>query len=812
MDGVRLRLSFKDPDILSDLQKSEGFKRTWLLLKPQQHRTVSDLSSYLLHTFQLHDSCPNGILLSMDGFVLPPFESTCILEDKDVVSVKKKGGHLAVNGNNGPNAILAVERHNGPNVVENLQIVEKQPLMGGPLLLTNEAFDHGAGGYESSGSGEPEDESEKEEEAEPEEDTSHQKNALVGNAISKKRKASEMLPSSKKKKHCCDVKEKLDEQTEKQEDLTSKKQKVSESNNKDMENNKGNAESNEDSPIASSVKKNGELQKNGVENIEAPPNSDATKKKGPSRSAKRKTAKRRWLREMAKIKEKNTVVESEGLRNWKELQAKAGKGEPSCQPKGRLNDEANGHLKGHQNWKQQKTKTKKEELHWKQFHGEDKNRDTNIEKHAEEKSKSCGQSCQNSDTEDEVVPVEVRPGHIRFEPVGKEQVSKQSQEEVESFRWNGMMSKKKGQKWGQEKVSFSEKNDSLGSNKEYPDKKWNQKKDSFSPKNDSPSSNKGHPEMMNRKRQKWGQENFSFSQKNDSLGSNTEHPDMMNRERQKWSQEKDSFSQKNDSLGSNKEHPEIMDRKRQKWGQENVSFSQKNDSLDSNKEHPEMVNGEKEPHFHESIDFNTLPFLPGLPKEGLVIAYRLLELSSTWTPEVSSYRVGKISWYNSEANRVLLMPVAEFPVISTEDEASKQPDSPIYNEDGSLEIDFQALLEVRLMNSTPDQAGVPGGVIEGSAVNESTPVLGSSKKKTETPTAGGGEVSNGKQIKSTPSENGGVNLWEQFSDTLKSKKAELAQESSWDKASTGKSPWSYRSMRGTALGPTMAFLRSQKKI
>lgn len=53
-----------------------------------------------------------------------------------------------------------------------------------------------------------------------------------------------------------------------------------------------------------------------------------------------------------------------------------------------------------------------------------------------------------------------------------------------------------------------------------------------------------------------------------------------------------------------------------------------------------------------------------------------------------------------------------------------------------MQIDFQALLEVRLMNSTPDQAGVPGGVIEGSAANESTPVLGSSKKKTETPTAG----------------------------------------------------------------------------
>ncbi|XP_059280602.1 coilin [Lycium ferocissimum] len=778
MEGVRLRLSFKDPNILSELQKSEGFKKSWLLLKPQQHTTISDLSSYLINNFQLHDSCPNGILLSMDGFVLPPFESTCILDDKDIVSVKKKGGHLAVEGNNEPNVVLAVERNNGPNVVENLQIVEKQPVMGGPLLLANEAFDHGAGGYESIDSEEPEDESEKEEEAEPKEDTSHQENAAAGNAISKKRKASETLPNSKKKEHCSDVKEKLDEQTEKQQDLTSKKRKISDSNNEDKENSKENAESGEDNHITPSTKKNDELRKNSVENIEASPNSGATKKEGPSRSARRKASKRRWLREMAKIK--NAGAESEGLRNWKELQAKSGKGEPSRQPKGRVNDEANGQSMGHRNWKQQNTKANKEEvtgqpkglLYCKQLFGEDKNSDTIQEKLAEEKSKSCGQSCQNSDTEDEVVPVEVRPGHIRFEPLGKEQGSKQSQVEVESFRWNGMMSKKKGQKWGQEKVSFS--------------------------------------------------------QKDDSPGSNNERPDMtMNRQRQKWGQEKDSFSQKNDSLGSNKENTEMMNHKRQKWGQENVSFSHKNDSLDSNKEHPEMVNGEKEPHFHQSVDFNTLPFLSAQPKEGLVIAYRLLELSSTWTPEVSSYRVGKISRYNSEANKVLLIPVAEFPVISTEDdESSKQPDSSIYNEDGSLEIDFSALLEVRVVNSTPDQAGVPGGVIEGSAANESIPVLGSSKNKTETPATGAGEVNNGKQTESTPSENGGVNLWEQFNETLKSKKAEIAQESSWgktkkaelsqesnwDKTNSGKSPWSYRPMRGTALGPTMAFLRSQKKI
>ncbi|KAK4358290.1 hypothetical protein RND71_023900 [Anisodus tanguticus] len=291
--------------------------------------------------------------------------------------------------------------------------------------------------------------------------------------------------------------------------------------------------------------------------------------------------------------------------------------------------------------------------------------------------------------------------------------------------------------------------------------------------------------MSKKKRQKWGQEKVSLSQKNDSLGSNKEHPDMMNCGRQKWGQEKDSFSQKNDSLGSNKEHPDMTNCGRQKWGEENVSFSQKNDSLDSNKEHPEMVNGEKEPHLHESIDFNTLPFLSGMP-----------EINETYTKHSTSSRGNNLlqkCWesfvVNSEANRVLLMPVAEYPVIfSEDDESPKQPDSSIYNEDGSLEIDFSALLEVRLVNSTPGQAGVPGGVIEGSAANESTPVLGSSKKKTETPVAGAGEVSNGKQTQSTPSENGGVNLWEQFSDTIKAKKAEVSQESSWGKPSPGKSP------------------------
>lgn len=113
--------------------------------------------------------------------------------------MEKKGGHLAVDGNNGQKVILAVEGNDGPNAVENLQIVEKQPEIDGPLLLANEAFDHESSDGEesedeSSDSEESEDDSEKEEEAEPKEDTSHRENAT----ISKKRKASDQtLPSSK---------------------------------------------------------------------------------------------------------------------------------------------------------------------------------------------------------------------------------------------------------------------------------------------------------------------------------------------------------------------------------------------------------------------------------------------------------------------------------------------------------------------------------------------------------------------------------------------------------------------------------------
>ncbi|KAF3662554.1 putative UDP-glucose 6-dehydrogenase-like isoform 1 [Capsicum annuum] len=180
---------------------------------------------------------------AMDGFLLPPFESTCILKNRCIVSVKKKGGVLAIEGND------------GPKLAENIRIVEKQPVKTGHLPLENKEFDNESGGYDS------EDESEDEEVADLVKLTSpHLENSLGCNVISEKRKASETLPSLEKKKHCSEVSEKVDEQTKKsQQDLTSnkslcKQKEVADPDSNDVDKIKGNAESSKVNDSTSGMK------------------------------------------------------------------------------------------------------------------------------------------------------------------------------------------------------------------------------------------------------------------------------------------------------------------------------------------------------------------------------------------------------------------------------------------------------------------------------------------------------------------------------------------------------------------------------
>uniref|UniRef100_A0A2P2J5T2 Coilin n=1 Tax=Rhizophora mucronata TaxID=61149 RepID=A0A2P2J5T2_RHIMU len=137
MPMVRLRLEFDAT--LSKSQKTEELRQCWILLKPE-HQTISDLASYLLRVFNLQNSCPSGLLLSMEGFVLPPFESTRIFNDKDIVRVEKKGRKSAE----------VVRLGDDLNLSDVVEIVDHQPAVTtGMQVLANEEFEMESGGYES---------------------------------------------------------------------------------------------------------------------------------------------------------------------------------------------------------------------------------------------------------------------------------------------------------------------------------------------------------------------------------------------------------------------------------------------------------------------------------------------------------------------------------------------------------------------------------------------------------------------------------------------------------------------------------------
>lgn len=67
----------------------------------------------------------------------------------------------------------------------------------------------------------------------------------------------------------------------------------------------------------------------------------------------------------------------------------------------------------------------------------------------------------------------------------------------------------------------------------------------------------------------------------------------------------------------------------------------------------------------------------------------------------------------------------------------------------------------------------------------------------------------------------GKDVWDEICEAFSAKKAQLSQEDNWNKkkstagssaGSSSRSSWSYRALRGSALGPTMALLRAQKDL
>ncbi|PWA57659.1 Coilin [Artemisia annua] len=310
--SLRLRLVFKDRTILTQKQRSDGMNHCWLLIKPQQHKTIADVCSHLVHVFELNRSCPNGVLLTMEGFAFTPFESTEILNDKDIICVKKKGGATTD----------ALEAGEEGNLLE--EEVEHDGLENGDrglLLLAND--NKGKEVYQSES--EDVDEDQSLDEDSPEE------------AVCKKRKASTNLQNLKKKKRCLGVLDNEDDTvTDEIEDLREllrRKKKLLNGNSKpNEETNKIAAISNKNLQSPSNAKRSEQHQEN-VEEANQVSNAPVAKKMS-SRSARRKREKRRWKQELAKIAKNRPPAYS------KPEVTKAG------------NKEANGHPKGLLHWKQ----------------------------------------------------------------------------------------------------------------------------------------------------------------------------------------------------------------------------------------------------------------------------------------------------------------------------------------------------------------------------------------------------------------------------------------------------------------------------
>ncbi|XP_042057236.1 coilin-like [Salvia splendens] len=703
--GKRIRVVFKDDDILSDIQKLEGLSRSWVLLDPHRHGAVSDLASHLLHAFRLHQSCPHGLILSISGFALPPFVSTRILKDDEIISVRRRKDILSIEGSNA-----------AANDVQKLKTLEKRPVDAGALLLANGEFEKEKGGYESD---------ESEDDDEDLLDVVEDSAAENPRKKNRKRKAAERLEGNKEKKQRSVVTGNASG------DVCKEKKDASVA--RDNVENKDNPakHSDEDNVVEPGEERIIVVQEkdNKTDDAEILPKET---KKVPSRSARRAYKKRIWLREMAKIQKQNATCESEGLRNWKEDQAKADRkkwnGQSNRQQKwkkyqaeGERNKD-DGQPKGLLHWKlfSQDNRVVKGKKHKRHSQNDDclelpkqngdvrkqknqngdvqhEQQNQNYDKHEQltqmsdtleqpshgmheqpDQSSPSVQECinQNCDAskqsnyncmeENEFAPIEIRPGHIRFEPLEEEEAVQRDHAPLKTFNWNGITSKKNGQQWGKESRRFTPRND----------------------------------------------------------------------------------------YGTSKEDSEALTKEKKKQPNERISFDK-------------------------------LPPLPGAPKKGDLIAYRVLELSSTWTPELSAHRVGKVSWYNAESQQMMLLPVPEYPLVYEEDDEGEatELDNSLYREDGSLEIDFSALIDVRVLTnggSTPGNKVVTR-VNEVSTSNMNalkTALPGSSGEPTSEPSPDTRESDHGKETQQPSGEISG-SVWDQLSEALYAKKEQLFKENGW---------------------------------
>ncbi|KAI5019572.1 hypothetical protein ZWY2020_044460 [Hordeum vulgare] len=696
---VRLRLVFDKTRLLRRAQRD--LRRCWLLLRPEL-ATVADLSAHVAARFRLHRSCPGGVVLTMDGFALPPFESTCIFRDKDIIRVKQKTCNRMVH-------------HDDVHCIEDPEKVEMRPLPTDDKILAIE--------YQIDGGKHQEEEVHCDHQ--PEENVTSNHNLENGHTSSKRKRKDEdaRIPESSRRKKLKKVKDigcsKVDNICQDQGCHGSKESKPSIIG---IEEKKA-AIQTECTVELDGKQKTARCNQTEL-SCETEMAGQTTQIPKTSRSARRKKIKRQ-LRKQEKEKLKENV-DCQKSPTAADCPSSSNHDDLPCPS----SNENGPHLP--------------------------------FSRHEAEE--------EESDTSEDIVPVVVRPGHIRFEPAGEPNTSS-AKETQANVTWGGTMSKKKGQKWG----------------------------------------------MNNSNKKSANVENLGKI-----VGSNTEVNHLMVDRRD----EENVFS-----------------------GVTNQKVNEINHDLLA----MEKSVAEEGKPTSGSLDFDTMYPLTRLPMEGDLIAYRLVTLSSSWCPEISSYRVGKVLLYDLISSRIILLPVPEHPIITEEMTCEDESDTMMvdtspYKEDGSLEIEYSSLLDVRLVKgSEPVSADLSAHTRETGKEGKPPPVgepvtLDENKGKvhsqngTSVPASGKdpeappgmfidenkGKVhsqngtsvpDSGKDPEAPPEEKvHNDKAWEASSEVPNGKPDDEAEgNNGWGawKQNASTSAWSYRAQRSSALGPTLALLRGK---
>ncbi|XP_035820651.1 coilin isoform X10 [Zea mays] len=555
---VRLRLIFENSRLLRRVQRDEGLRRCWLLLSPEL-ATVANLAAHVAARFRLRRTCPRGVVLSMDGFTLPPFESTCIFRDNDIIRVKQKSCTKHI-------------EHNDVHCIQDHEIIEKRSLpVDGKILAIQD----------------------KEDVCKHQEEEAHDDHQLEENATASH--STENNGTSLKRKRNDGVADIPESSKNYQTEL---KCEAKVTNYDAQSDTKKNVHG--DSPIAADC---------------------------PSSS------------------------NQDGLPV------------PSSNQNG-------------------------SHVHFSSLKADE----------------------DESETSDEIVPVVVRPGHIRFEPAGREPDKSPAKELQGTFQWSGTLSKKKGQKWGIN------------------------------------SSNK---------------KNADVGYHAGIAGSNTEVNNL------------------------------VMDIKVTENGFCAVSNRRIDEGSNVEMSSVKAVANEEKSR-GVPFDFESLYPLTQLPKVGKVVLYDPISL------------------------RIILLPVQEYPITTEENEDKDEPDMLVdlspYKEDGSLEIEYSSLLDVRLLKGIEPVPGAFSTPLAetcnevGSALAKGRPVTlhkneGNIESQKSPLVANN---TNGKEHKLGKSEK---TVWEKNDEPGDEVDVQQNGWGTWKQNST--SAWSYRALRSSALGPTMALLRGK---